>query len=209
MLCLNQIISFLEQALEDPYEWPPLVTPAIPVDESYVPPEGDSALRPPGSPAETFPRDADVTVYARRALDTARRLLHAVENDSEKITRQLVGEAIAFGALLPDILEWYDGRAERKFELFSASQEFAALKKKTSESQAAKGERNSKLTDEEWIKVSKFIREQFDQGISISRACKNASKRLLTGEFRAINKSIEISASALNKRLKPNKGPMS
>lgn len=198
--CLREVILFLEKIVEDPYDWPPLVFPAIPGDKPDTEPSGTLAFRPPGSPEEIVQQDAPPTMLARRALVMARELLRIVESDSANITPENVGEAIALGALLPRVLEWYNGVLKKSLDGMIAKRERLEAKAKLSRTQAAKGRKNSRTSDSEWSKIKRYIRLQHDQGISINQACKLASKQLLTSKFIGINRSIDISSDALRKR---------
>jgi len=120
---LRTIAEFLREVIRNPY--PPMVDtqPAIPPSldsetKRNIPnnKRGTRAFRSPGSPEETIFTDFPSTIWAKRCLEIAERLLAALDGKSKNVPKSLINDAIDFGAQVPRILEFYNGQFETKLE---------------------------------------------------------------------------------------------
>lgn len=205
---LQTIAEFLREVIRNPYPQTSFTLPAIPASPDSETDGGNSSkkrgmspFRPPGSPAETIYSDAPSTIWAKRCLEIVERLLTALDGKSKNVPKSLINDAIEFGALIPKILEFYDGRFESGLDRYVKRNAHSA-------SQREKALKNVKLTQEQWQMVKTFIGRKVKEGVSAAEACRQAERQLKTGKFPKIEGRIHIGADALRRRwtnrLKPS-----
>lgn len=197
---LLTIAEFLREVIRNPF--PPMVDTfeAIPPSLDSVTTvnisgtrRGVPAFRPPGSPEETISTDFPSTIWAKRCLEIVERLLAALDGKSKNVPKSLINDAIEFGALIPRILEFYNGQFESGVNRFMK-------RKAVSARQRERALKNVKITEDEWNLVRNFIERETKKEVSATEACRRAERQLKTGKFPRIERRIDIGAEALRKR---------
>lgn len=206
---LQRIAEFLREVIRNPL--PPMVAtfPAIPPildDETKGSissgKQGTRAFRAPGSAEETISTDFPSTIWAKRCLEIAERLLAALEGKSKNVPRSLIDDAIEFGAFVPRILEFYNGQFESGVNTF-------VKRNANSVRQRERALKNVKLTNDEWELVRIFIERETKKGVSATEACRRAEGQLTTGIFPKIGRRITIGVDALRIRWRNSLKPPS